>query len=264
MSPKTRANIKNEAKKNMIVAEFPELSNWVEKFDIQNFNTASYAVDDPENKLAGMHSLNRQEELAFCGDLVADMFTSGACDEDLRKVIMYSMVIIDAEKLNLDWEKARDDFEIIEMIKKYESQHTLEWYNEELHPWQKRIMEHDQKVRDYEEKQLMVQTLSMHGWSVSEIAKKMNLPESTVRFFKEPKDDPVNHPSHYTDGKIEVIDFIEDKKLGFCLGNAVKYISRAGKKNPDKEIEDLEKAVWYVQRRIYELKNSEVVGYKIS
>ena len=43
-------------------------------------------------------------------------------------------------------------------------------------------------------------------------------------------DDPVNHPSHYTDGKIEVISFIEDKKLGFCLANAIKYISRAGKK----------------------------------
>ena len=68
------------------------------------------------------------------------------------------------------------------------------------------------------------------------------------------KDDPVNHPSHYTDGKIEVIDFIEDKKLGFHLGNAVKYISRAGKKDPGKEIEDLEKAVWYVNRRIEQLR----------
>lgn len=66
--------------------------------------------------------------------------------------------------------------------------------------------------------------------------------------------DPVNHPSHYTDGKIEVIDFIEDKQLGFCLGNAVKYISRAGKKNPDKEIEDLEKARWYLDRHINNLK----------
>lgn len=66
--------------------------------------------------------------------------------------------------------------------------------------------------------------------------------------------DPVNHPSHYTDGKIEVIDFIEDKQLGFCLGNAVKYISRAGKKNPDKEIEDLEKARWYLDRQISNLK----------
>lgn len=62
--------------------------------------------------------------------------------------------------------------------------------------------------------------------------------------------DSVNHPSHYTDGKIEVIDFIEDKKLNFHRGNAVKYIARAGKKNPEKEIEDLEKAIWYLQREI--------------
>jgi hypothetical protein len=62
--------------------------------------------------------------------------------------------------------------------------------------------------------------------------------------------DPVNHPAHYTDGKIEVIDFIEDKGLGFCLGNAVKYISRAGKKDPAKTIEDLKKAAWYLNREI--------------
>lgn len=62
--------------------------------------------------------------------------------------------------------------------------------------------------------------------------------------------DNVNHPAHYTDGNIEVIDFIEDKQLGYHLGNAVKYISRAGKKDPDKYIEDLQKAVWYLQREI--------------
>lgn len=62
--------------------------------------------------------------------------------------------------------------------------------------------------------------------------------------------DAVNHPAHYTDGKIEVIDFIEDKGLGFCLGNAVKYISRAGKKDPAKTIEDLKKAAWYLNREI--------------
>lgn len=67
------------------------------------------------------------------------------------------------------------------------------------------------------------------------------------------ENDPVNKPSHYTDGKIEVIDFIEDKKLGFHLGNAVKYIARAGKKDPTKEIEDLKKAEWYVKRRIKQL-----------
>lgn len=63
------------------------------------------------------------------------------------------------------------------------------------------------------------------------------------------KDPAVDHPSYYQ-GKIEVIDFIEDKKLGFNLGNCVKYISRAGKKNPDKLIEDLKKARWYLDREI--------------
>lgn len=65
--------------------------------------------------------------------------------------------------------------------------------------------------------------------------------------------DAVNHPSHYTDGKIEVIEYIEDKGFGYCLGNAIKYISRAGKKDPAKEVEDLQKAIWYINRRIREL-----------
>lgn len=69
--------------------------------------------------------------------------------------------------------------------------------------------------------------------------------------------DNVNHPDHYTDGKIEVIDFIEDKGLNFHRGNAVKYIARAGKKDHSKEIEDLEKAVWYLQREIEKLKGKE-------
>ena len=78
-------------------------------------------------------------------------------------------------------------------------------------------------------------------------------------FFK-PKNDPVNHPSHYTDGKIEVIDFIEDKKLNFHLANAVKYISRAGKKDPSKEIEDLKKARWYLDRYIQKLEEAQNNG----
>ena len=58
----------------------------------------------------------------------------------------------------------------------------------------------------------------------------------------------VLHPSHYNVGKIEVIDFIEDQKLGFHLGNAVKYICRAGRKDPNKIKEDLDKAIWYINR----------------
>lgn len=67
----------------------------------------------------------------------------------------------------------------------------------------------------------------------------------------ERKADVVNHPSHYTYGDIEVIDYIEQvikdypPKLGFSIGNAIKYISRATHKNGK---EDLDKARWYLQR----------------
>lgn len=64
----------------------------------------------------------------------------------------------------------------------------------------------------------------------------------------------VNHPSHYNKGKIEVIDFIADQKLNFARGNAVKYVCRAGSKDPDKEIQDLEKAIWYIEHEIKMLK----------
>lgn len=75
--------------------------------------------------------------------------------------------------------------------------------------------------------------------------------------------DSVNHPSHYTYGKIEVIDFIEDKQLDFLLGNAVKYIARAGHKADqgktikEKTIEDLKKAVWYLNRKIKGLESGD-------
>jgi len=68
--------------------------------------------------------------------------------------------------------------------------------------------------------------------------------------------DLVNNPAHYTYGKIEVIDFIEDKKLNFHRGNCVKYITRAGKKDPNKEIEDLKKAEWYLKREIERLEKA--------
>ena len=71
--------------------------------------------------------------------------------------------------------------------------------------------------------------------------------------------DAVQSPKHYTDTKIEVIDYIEDKNFGYCLGNAIKYISRAGRKQSaalsekEKAIQDLEKAIWYINRRIREI-----------
>lgn len=60
----------------------------------------------------------------------------------------------------------------------------------------------------------------------------------------------VDHPSHYNQGQIEVIDYIEDIGMGedFCAGNAIKYISRY--KYKQKPLEDLQKAKWYVERLI--------------
>jgi hypothetical protein len=60
--------------------------------------------------------------------------------------------------------------------------------------------------------------------------------------------DQVNHPSHYQGANLEVINVIEDFKLNFCLGNAIKYILRAEKKG--KKNEDLAKAIWYLQREM--------------
>ncbi|MFJ3084395.1 DUF3310 domain-containing protein [Streptomyces halstedii] len=67
--------------------------------------------------------------------------------------------------------------------------------------------------------------------------------------------DAVNHPPHYADGwsnGAEVIDITEN--LNFNRGNAVKYLARAGKKGgPEKELEDLQKALWYVSREVERL-----------
>ena len=62
--------------------------------------------------------------------------------------------------------------------------------------------------------------------------------------------DNVNHPAHYTYGSLEVIDAIEGLLLPYHLGNAVKYIARAGRKDPAKTEEDLRKAIWYINRYI--------------
>lgn len=67
--------------------------------------------------------------------------------------------------------------------------------------------------------------------------------------------DVVNHPPHYTHGKIECIDVIEDWKLGYHLGNALKYICRAKHKGAPKQ--DLDKAIWYLTRYKDRLNNVE-------
>lgn len=71
--------------------------------------------------------------------------------------------------------------------------------------------------------------------------------------------DNVNHPDHYggKDNVYEAIKAIEAWNLGFCLGNVVKYLSRAGKKAGALTLEDLKKARWYLDREIQNLEKEE-------
>ncbi len=75
---------------------------------------------------------------------------------------------------------------------------------------------------------------------------KKNFDETRNRI----KDD-INNPSHYTHGKIQTIEVIEDWEMNFHLGNVIKYISRAGRK--EDRLKDLKKAQWYLNREISRL-----------
>lgn len=68
--------------------------------------------------------------------------------------------------------------------------------------------------------------------------------------------DLVNSPPHYTEGGFETIDFIEAKDLNYRLGNVIKYVSRAGRKVDTNPVEDLEKALWYLNREIEARRNA--------
>lgn len=80
-------------------------------------------------------------------------------------------------------------------------------------------------------------------------------PKSTVDLNKEDKE-WIKHPEHYggKNNPYEAIKVIEAWELGFNLGNTVKYISRAGKK--DDTLQELEKAVWYLKREIKKYKKN--------
>ena len=101
-----------------------------------------------------------------------------------------------------------------------------------------------------------IRAMKANEYTNAEIVDALGVSDGTVNTYASPQiaqaldymDDPVNHPSHYTDGKYETIEFIERHGFSFHEGNAIKYISRAGKKDPSKMIEDLEKALWYIKR----------------
>lgn len=117
------------------------------------------------------------------------------------------------------------------------------------------------------------------GLAVKEIAEKYNLSVDKVLIYlgefdtgpaREVDDpalldnDPVNHPSHYTKhpSGIECIEIT--RHMNFNLGNAVKYIWRAGGKDVTKEVEDLEKAIWYLKDEIVRITREYYTGPVVS
>jgi hypothetical protein len=84
-----------------------------------------------------------------------------------------------------------------------------------------------------------------------------NRKEKSVKSTIKAKKENVKHPNHYLKSSgHEVIDVIKAWELNFSLGNALKYIARAGRKDPDKEIEDLEKAKFYIEMQINNIKKN--------
>lgn len=85
------------------------------------------------------------------------------------------------------------------------------------------------------------------------------MPEEEYEMLKQSKEQEkqdYKHPSYYNVGRIEVIDFIQDKKLNFALGNVVKYVCRAGLKNNESKLKDLKKARNYIDFEIAEAENA--------
>jgi hypothetical protein len=82
------------------------------------------------------------------------------------------------------------------------------------------------------------------------LSKPENIATGLCQICRDWPNDPVNRPAHYTYGKIECVDVIED--WGFAdnwyRGNAIKYLCRAGRKGD--KVQDLRKAIWYIEREI--------------
>ena len=111
-----------------------------------------------------------------------------------------------------------------------------------------KIGKSDMTVRKYESAYIMPSDSCL-----DDICKALEISRGDILLNEKDKKEMVNHPSHYNMGKYEAIDVIEDWNLNFNLGNAVKYISRAGHK--DDIVQDLKKSLWYIDREIQRLEN---------
>lgn len=118
----------------------------------------------------------------------------------------------------------------------------------------------DNKIHGYGKSSILREKINQKVDDIIELTKDLS-PHSyqdILDSFYEANDEniesenQVNHPTHYggKDNPYEVIKVLEAWGLDFHLGNAIKYISRAGKKDKDKEVQDLKKALWYINRKI--------------
>lgn len=115
--------------------------------------------------------------------------------------------------------------------------------------WQKVELNSEETAKENAEALIKlggVQAVVESALAMPDVPRKPKKVKSTII-----SSDPVNHPSHYTTGGIETIDFIEAKELDYNLGNVIKYITRADKKG--KKLEDLKKAQWYLNRAVSNL-----------
>ena len=89
--------------------------------------------------------------------------------------------------------------------------------------------------------------------------KKISSAEEEKEDCTTKQNDVISHPSHYTQG-IECMDYIESHKLNYARGNVIKYVTRAGLKDASKEVEDLEKARWYLDRELERVRKAKKDG----
>jgi len=105
-------------------------------------------------------------------------------------------------------------------------------------------LKNEVKVEDVVEEKV-----TQEGEMLSKLIYDVSQRKARIRMMQGGEEkETVNHPPHYKVGGIETIDFIEAKGLDYCLGNVVKYITRADHKG--NKVEDLRKAQWYLTRAI--------------
>ena len=110
-----------------------------------------------------------------------------------------------------------------------------------------KIGKSDMTVRKYESAYIMPSDSCL-----DDICKALEISRGDILLNEKDKKEMVNHPSHYNQG-IETIEYIESWSMNFNTGNVIKYVTRAGYKN--NQLEDLKKAMWYLQREIGRIEN---------